>query len=816
MLTNYLKIAFRNLWKHRSVSAINIGGLAIGLASCFLILQYVSFKLSYDQFHQNAKNLYRVVNDRYQNGKLIQHGTITYSGVGRALNDDYEDVIENARVRPGGAQIIITDNKKINEDKILFADQSFLQMFSFPLLAGNNLSALKDPNTAILSSTLAQKLFDVDPSRFSSIVSKTIQFGTDSTPCKITGVFSDMPDNSHLQFDIILSYSSVTSRWKEADYDFTQSDFWHYIQLKPGADYQQLNARLAAFSKKHFEGNKVSGSDEVFYLQPVTRAHLYSDFEYEIGQTGSATVVWSLLAVALFILALAWVNYINLATARSVERAREVGIRKVVGGLKNQLMVQFMVESLLVNMLAIVLAVALVWLLQGKFNQLLGINLSFSYLFTKGMSGYLIPAGLLIVLLTGIFISGFYPAFILSAFRPITVLKGKLGHSKKGVLLRKSLVVTQFSVTIMLLIGSLIVVRQIRFMNQKSLGFNMDQVMIISSPRLTEWDSTFINRINSFKEDLKKFSFVKAAASSWSLPGAEIGRSFNVRRREADGTQRFTMRHTGIDYDFINTLGIKLVAGRNFGPADHDPNFEKLHNALLNESAVRLLGFASPEDAIDKVVLRGDKAWTVVGVIGDFHQKSVRYPIEPAMFFPAYSTYSDISVRLNTKETSEAIATIRQEYDKFFPGNLFDYAFLDERFNSQYKNEMLFEKTFSIFSILAILVASLGLLGLTMYAVYQRTREIGVRKVLGASTLNILYLVSIDFLKLVMIACLIAIPVAWWIMQSWLNDFAYRAPVSWWIFASAAGLSILIAVLTMSYQAVKAAWLNPVKALRTE
>lgn len=816
MIRNYFKIALRNLWKHRSVSAINIGGLAIGIASCILILQYVNFKLSFDQFHSNANDLYRVVNDRYQNGKLIQHGTITYSGVGRALNDDYEDVVENARVRPGGTEIIITENKKINEDKILFADQSFLHMFSFPLLAGNAQTALKDPFTAVISESLAKKLYGNDLSGLQSVVGERIQFGIDSTPCKITAVFKDMPANSHLQYDIILSYSSVVARWKEADYNFTQSDFWHYVQLKPGTDYKKLNARLGAFSKKHFDGNKVSGSDEVFYLQPVTRAHLYSDFEYEIGQTGSATVVWSLLAIALFIISLAWVNYINLATARSVERAREVGIRKVVGGLKKQLMFQFMMESLLVNFIAILMAILLVWLLQGAFNQMLGIDLSLSYIFAKGLSGYLVPVGLLVILLLGIFLSGLYPAFVLSAFRPITVLKGKLGHSAKGVLLRKTLVVTQFSVTIMLLIGSLMVVRQIKFMNHKSLGFSMNQVLIISSPKLTEWDSTFITRINTFKEDLKKLSFVKAAATSWSLPGGEIGRSFNVRRQGAEGQQRFTMRHTAIDYDFINTLGIKLIAGRNFTPADHHPDFEKLQTILLNESAAKLLGFKSPQEAINQTIMRGDKAWTVVGVIADYHQKSVRYPIEPTLFMPSYSTYSDISVRLDTKEPSEAIASIRQEYDKFFPGNLFDYVFLDDRFNGQYKNEVLFEKAFSIFSILAIVVASLGLLGLTMFAVYQRTKEIGIRKVLGASAFNILYLVAKDFLLLVVIACIIAIPVAWWIMQGWLNDFAYRAPMSWWIFALAAGFSILIALLTMSYQAIKAAWLNPVKTLRSE
>lgn len=816
MISNYLKVAFRNLWKHRSFSAINIGGLAIGLAACLLILQYVSFKLSYDQFHNNAKDIYRVANDRYQNGKLIQHGTITYSGIGKALKDDYEEVIENARVRPGGEIIIDHNNKKISENENYYVDNSFLTMFSFPLLAGNSAKALKDPYSVVLSETLAKKIFDEYKDHIQDAVGQTLVFNRDSMPYRVDAICKDVPENSHLAFNMLVSYNTIMSYgWKEADYDFTQSDFWHYVQLKPGADYKAVNAKLDAFSQKHFEGNKISGSDEKFFLQPLTKAHLYSDFEYEIANTGSATVVWSLLTIAVIIIILAWVNYINLATARSVERAKEVGIRKVAGGMKNQLIFQFMTESILVNLMAIVIAVAVVLLLQRSFNNMLQMQLSLSYLFTKGMSGYIIPIALISVILLGIFVSGFYPAFVLSAFRPIAVLKGKLSSSKKGVLLRKGLVIGQFSITVMLMIGSLIVVKQMRFVNKKELGFTMDQMLIVRSPRLTEFDSTFIDRVNAFKEDIKQLSFVKAAATSWNVPGGETGRSFNVRRMDSSAT-RNTVRHTGIDYDFINTLGVKLIAGRNFTRADHNTQFSKLHNMLINESAVKLLGFKSNEDAIGKVILRGDRKWDVVGVIGDYHQKSVRYPIEPTIFMPAYSTGSDITVRLGSKDVSDAIAAIRLKYEQFFPGNLFEYGFLDERFNRQYKNDLLFEKAFAIFAGLAILVACLGLLGLTMYATYQRTKEIGVRKVLGASVGTILLLLSRDFIKLVIISCVIAIPVSWWVMDNWLQDFAYRAPMSWWIFAIAAGAALMIALLTMSFQAIKAALMNPVKSLRTE
>lgn len=816
MFSSYIKIALRNLWRHKSFSAINIGGLAIGITACLLILQYVSFKLSFDQFHSNAKDLYRVVNDRYQDGKLIQHGTITYSGVGKAMNDDWEEVIENARVQPGEEVIINRNNARISEKNFLLVDPSFLNMFSFPLLAGNRATALKDPYSVVLTESLARKLFSEYKDNIQEVVGQSLQFNRDSTPFRVDGICKDVPAHSHLSFNMLVSYSTLISMgWLAADYNFTESDFWHYIQLKPGTNADALNTKMAAFSDKHFQGTKISGSTEKFYLQPITRAHLYSNFEYEFGKTGSATVVWSLLTVAIVIILLAWVNYINLATARSVERAREVGIRKVAGGRKTQLIVQFMIESLLVNIFAILLALALVVLVQKNFNQLLQLPLSLSYVFVKGMSGYGIPIALCGLMLLGIFISGFYPAFILSAFRPIAVLKGKLSNSKKGVMLRKGLVVAQFSITIMLLIGSFIVVKQMRYITKKELGFDMQQILVIKSPSLTGFDSTFISRVDAFKEDLKKLSFVKSAASSWNVPGGELGRSFNVRRSDSLSVKN-TVRHTGVDYDFLHTMGIKLVAGRNFSSADHNPDFSKLHNLLINESAVKLLGYQSPQDAIGKTILRGEKKWDIVGVIGDYHQKSVRYTIEPTIFMPAYSTNSEISVRLTTNDLAEAMSVIRLKYEQFFPGNLFDYMFLDERFNNQYQNDIVFERAFALFAGLAVFVACLGLLGLTMYATYQRTKEIGVRKVLGASSGSILFLLSTDFIKLVMIACALAIPASWWIMNNWLEDFAYRTSMSWWLFALAALSSILIAVITISFQTLRAAHMNPVKSLRSE
>jgi len=817
MLKNYIKIAVRHFFRNKIFSLLNITGLAIGMAACLLILQYVSFKLSYDQFHHHTKEIHRVVNDRYQNGKLIQHGTITYSGVGKAMNDDFEEVVLNTRLTAGGKKIIIYNDKKLSEEKVFFVENSFFSMFSFNLITGGEASVLNNPYTVVLSEEFIRRIYDYKGSDFNQFVGKTVKISTDSMPYKIEGVFKNIPENSHLEFNLLISYKTLASYgWNASEYDFTSSAFWHYVQLKPGADYNALNKKMNAFSQRHFQGNKISGSDEKFYLQPLSKAHLYSDFEYEIGKTGSASVVWGLLLVAMFIIVIAWVNYINLATARSSQRAKEVGIRKVVGGLKKQLIQQFLMESTIINLLGIGLAVLLVLFLQPAFNNLLQHQLSLSYLLVKGQNGYIILFALIGIIVAGVFISGFYPAFVLSSFKPIAVLKGKYSSSKNGILFRKILVVGQFTATVALIIGSAVVYKQINYLNHKELGFNMDQMLIIKPPVLTGWDSTFISKTNLLKEELKSITGVKGAATSLRVPGTELGRSFNVRLAVAGSEERFTMREAGVDYDFITLYGIKVLAGRNFTTTDHNPDWDKLQNTIINLSAAKLLGFKSPQEAIGKAIMEGDRKWDVIGVVGDHHQKSLRHPLEPIVFMPVYSTYSEISVKVDGANISNTIADIKQKYAKFFPGNLFDYYFLDAQFNLQYQNEQLFGKVFGIFTGFAIFVACLGLFGLTMFATVQRTKEIGVRKVLGASVSNILILLSKDFIILIAIACLIAFPISWWVMSNWLQDFHYRTNINGWVFLIAGISALLIALITISMQATKAALSNPVKSLRAE
>ncbi len=820
MIWNYFKIAWRNLEKNKTFSLINIAGLSLGMTTCILILQYVSFELSYDQFNSNAQDLYRVYNDRYQNGKLTQHGTITYSAIGKAMQDEYPEIINHARVVPLRSVIIRSGEKKIEDNLTVAADNSFLEMFTYPLVAGNKTNALSEPNSIVISEKIAGKLFDYTSGNYQDLIGKTIVFNRDSIPQKITGVCKNVPENSHLQFDILLSYVSLYSggnnNWKQAEYDFTNSDFWHYLQLQPGTDYKALEAKFPAFSDKYFQGNKVSGSEEKFYLQPLSKAHLYSDFEYEIGKTGNAGSVWALLIIGLFIIVIAWVNYINLATAKSAERAKEVGIRKVSGAGRFQLIRQFLLESILINCIALMVAVVLVLALQNSFNQLLGYNLSMSYLFHKGLSGYTIAIGLISIFLIGIIVSGFYPAFVLSSFKPILVLKGKFSASNKGILLRKGLVIGQFAITVALIIGSIIVYQQMTYVGKQKLGMNLDQILLVKPPVLTQWDSTFIGRQASFKEELKQLPHISNVAMTDRPIGQEMARAFTVHPVGANPDVNYAMRNYGASQEFLDVYDIKLANGRNFSANDYNYKWSNLHNILLNESAVRLMGYQSNEEALGKQLEVFNKTWDIIGIIEDFHQKSLHYPVEPMFILPTSGTNSPISIKIDPVNVSTTIASIKDIYEKFFPGNLFDYGFIDEKFNEQYKNDVLFGKVFALFSGFAIFIACLGLLGLSLFTTTQRIKEIGVRKVLGASVSNIVMLLSKDFIVLIIIAFVIATPLAWYFMNNWLENFAYRININWWVFFFAGLIAILIAVATISSHAIKTALANPVKSLRTE
>ena len=820
MFSIYLKSAWRNLLKYKFFSFIAVAGLAIGLCACILIIQYVNAELSVDRFHTKLDNLFRVVNDRYQQGSLVQHSTMTYSGIGKAMKQDIPEVEAYCRVTPYRVEVISWLDKKIADQRVIAVDTAFLSMFSYTLLAGDRQSALREPNSIIVSEKMAREQLGVKEPQ--SLLGQMLVFDTDSLPYKITGICKDAPGKSQLHFDLLMSYISLYSRngnnqFGVADYDFTQPSFWQYIQLKEGADHETVERKFAALNTKYFPKAAASGTREVFHLQPLRKAYLYSDFEYEIGKTGNYRIVWSLLVIALFILVLAWMNYINLSTARSLERAKEVGIRKVTGASRLQLIKQFLAEALLVNIVAIIIAVFLTGLLQNGFNQLVNRELSIGMLFSKQTADTGVTLLFVLFSVAGIFLSGFYPAFVLSAYNPLKVLRGKFSRSVSGVFLRQSLVTAQFAISILLIIGSFVVYRQLRFMTGQSLGYNMEQMLILRKPVLSNQGAAFMTHADGFINTVQQLAHVKGAAVSGRIPGNELGKIDNVKRTDVALNNQRTMTNMGVDARFINLYQMKLLAGRNFSPSDYNDDPAKVHTLIINETALRQLAFKSPQEAVGKSVTAINRTWDIIGVVADFHQQSLKSGIEPVLLLPTLlGQYSQFSVKVDPQQLPATLESIKKAYAGYFPGNIFDYYFLDEKFNRQYSNDYLFGKVFGLFAALAILIACLGLSGLSLLTTIQRTKEIGVRKVLGASVTGIVLLLSKDFIKLVLFAIIIASPVAWYIMHLWLQDFAYRIALSWWIFASAGLLSLVISLLVIGFRTVRSAIANPANSLRTE
>ncbi|MEO7988423.1 MAG: ABC transporter permease [Chryseolinea sp.] len=820
MLRNYFTIAFRNVLKNKVFSAINIFGLGIGLAACLLIFQFVSFELSYDTFSEKLDRTYRVTNDRFQNGKLIQHGTIMYPTIGPTMAKDYPEIEMYTRLMPGGDLNIKVDEKIFKGENSHFVDEHFLSVFSFPMLAGERLTALKDRYTMVITERTAIKYFGVPDKNYSSVLGKEVYWGLDTQPYKITGVCTNVPENSHLQFDGLVSYSTlIYPQDHGADDSWTWSDMYHYLVLKPGVDYKTLEAKFPEFSQRYFQGDKVSGSVEKFYLQPMKNTHLYSDYEYDFAKTASGKAVWAMVIVAVFVLLIAWINYINLTTSRALDRAKEVGLRKVMGALRSQLIKQFLFESILISLFAFVIALAIVMLSQSSFNEMINGNLSWwKVLSEMNASTTMI---LVSVMITGVLLSGFYPAFVLSSYHPVTVLKGKFQRSSRGQFLRKSLVVFQFTSSAALITGTLVVSKQLRFMNEADLGVNIHNTLIVQAPERTAWDSTFIQRVESYKHELTQIKGVVSATTSWRLPGDRLGRSFGIRLSDQPSDAHFTMSHQGVDHNFFDTYDIAILAGRKFLPTDHRIDFDKIEAVILNLNAIKLLGIDSPQNAIGKQIIWGDSKTkiTIVGVVNNFHQQSLKNPMEPMIFAPAYSTNSSTSIKLDNTykdKPQKIIADVREAFLKFFPDNAFEYTFLEDRFKHQYNDDNRFGKVISVFTLLAIIISCLGLVGLSSYMAIQRTKEIGIRKVLGASLFSIVTLLSSGFIKLVLLATLLALPIAYIAAENWLEGYAYKISPGVLIFALPVILILLIASFTMSFQVLRTARTNPADTLKYE
>ncbi|WP_128546008.1 ABC transporter permease [Larkinella soli] len=805
MLRNYLKIAFRNLVRHKAFSAINIVGLAIGLAACLLILQYVAFELSYDNFHQNRDRIYRVRQDRYDNGKLSTQWAGGAQAAGNSFKKAFAEVEDYVKVLKRRAAVVDFGDKSQKAERVFIASESFFKIFSFPLLSGDVNTVLSEPNTVALSESLARKLFgSQDP------MGKTIRINRKNA-VRVTGVYRDMPANSHLKADLLIPHLTFI---KEVGAENNPDNAWmwdgalSYLLLRPGIDPQALEAKFPAYIKKTIGAElKKYNADAVYTLQPLRDIHLYSHFMEEAEPNGDGNTVYLLLGIAFFIVVIAWVNYINLATARAINRAKEVGVRKAVGSQRSQLIRQFLFESLLLNAFAVVLALVMVAAALPVFNSISGQQLTLSLLGNKLF--WLALTGLFVI---GVFFSGIYPAFVLSGFKPVAVLKGRMVTSRQGIVLRKSLVVFQFAASLFLLVGTLAVFRQIQFMREQNLGLDIDQTLVISRP-IVVTDSTFLQQMNAFKGELLRRAGIRNIAASSVVPGeASDWNAGGIRLKGTDESKGTQYRVIAVDYDYLPTFNLKLLAGRNFSKEfGADPKA-----LIFNKKAVQQLGFNKPEDAIGKQIEFWGETFTLVGVTDNFHQQSLRDAYEPLILRLIPDVRGYFSVKMTPKNLNATIGDIRSEWNRFFPGNPFEYFFLDEHFNAQYRADQRFGQVFGFFTGLAILVACLGLFGLASFTTAQRTKEIGIRKVLGASVGEILQLLYREFAVLVLIAFVVATPIAWYAVSRWQEGYAFRADLQWWLFALPFVLVLLVALLTVSFQTLKAALMNPVTSLRSE
>lgn len=812
MLKNYLKIAWRNLLKNKTFSLINITGLASGLACFILIALYVADELSYDRFHEKANRIYRINSDIVFGGNKLNLA-VSSDPMGETLKKDYPQVQSYVRFFAGdGYRMVKKGSQYIREDNVAHADSTLFDVFSIPLIAGEAKSTLNEPKTVILSESTAKKYYGT-----TDVVGKMLETDENkSTLYKITGVYKDLPHNSHLKLDMIFSMFNFNYQFG----NYLSHNFHTYIVLQPGVNYKDFEKNFVQVIDKYvlpqakqfmninsMDEFRKSGNRLEYGLIPLTDIHLHSDRQFELSVNGSIQYVYIFSAVAIFVLLLACINFMNLSTARSSNRAKEVGIRKVLGTERRSLINQFLTESTLTVLIATVIAVGIVWLTLSWFNNLSGKQLSMLDLFQPQYILFLVALPLVVGLL-----AGGYPAFFLSSFKPIAVLKGKINAGFKRSALRNVLVVFQFATSIILIVGTIIVYRQLNFIQTKKLGFNKDQVLIVNGT------GGLWNKTEAFKEDVSGLAGVSGATFAGYLPVSNSSRNDNTYSTSPvmDSKNGFNMQTWQADYDYFKVMGMEIVKGRAFSK-----EFGTDTSAMIiNESLAKLLGFKDPigqklyTNYQDQSGTRFI-SYTVVGVVKDFHFESLRQNIGPLCFRlgkPDWVT----AFKVNTSNINELVKSVEAKWKTYAPSMPFSYQFLDEAFDNMYRVEQRTGKLGLTLAIIAILIACLGLFGLATYMAEQRIKEIGVRKVLGASIADLVTMLSKDFLKLVIISTILAVPLSWWAMNKWLQDFAYRVSVGWWVFAAAGILALLIAVLTVSSQAIKAALANPVKSLRTE
>lgn len=803
MVKNYLKVAIRNIIKHKGFSIINILGLATGIACSIFILLFVAHELSYDKFHEKADRIYRIA-VRASVGDTKIRQTYSSSATFKKLLEDFPEIEKGVKFLRLGRTPINLGDKTFYESRFYAVDSTFFDVFTFPLIHGDPNTALSGPNSMVISKDTALKYFG-STDAVGKILRADFSYGSGSIDFEITGVSENVPSNSHFHYDLLVSSSTFPTFIN--DPGWTSNNFITYVVLKEGIKSEWFNERLKEFTRRHMGGEQfdawvAKGNYWEYFLQPVTEIHLNSDLNGEFEANGNETYIYIFSAISIIILLIACINFMNLSTAKSSLRAKEVGMRKVVGSGRRNLVSQFLSESVLLSFISLTIGMVLVIILLPLYKNLIGRPLEIHYFDNL----IVIPSLLALGLIVGI-ISGSYPAFFLSSFKPITALRGMAIRSRGGSWLRNLLVIFQFTISIFLIIGTLAVHQQLKFFQNKKLGFDKEQVLVIRNP------GALGNNIVPFKESLHNYSQIKDVSGSNTLPGE----SFSNIGFGAEGVDKsFTLNLCVCDYDFLKTLKLELSRGRFFSKDFSTDS----HAAVLNEKAVELLGW---DDPIGKKINnwsqnRGD--FTVIGVIKDYHYESLHQEIRPQALFLSGGYYTNvesyISVRLSTENISETIGYVENTWRDFAPNKPFEYSFLDEDYNNLYINEQQTRKLFSIFSFLAIFIACLGLFGLASFIADRRTKEIGIRKVLGASVLRIVQILNKSFMKWVLLANLIAWPAAWFVMNRWLQNFAYRIDLSWWMFVLAALLALVIAFITVSFQTVKAALRNPVDSLRYE
>jgi putative ABC transport system permease protein len=808
MIRNYIKTAWRGFKSNRIFAFINVFGLAVGLTCCMLISAYLYNELNYDTYPANAKQIYRVGIHLTQNASVTDFPMVDV-GVGPGIKAAFPQVLDYTRLLSDHPDYIKYGDKTFKEEKLALADPNFFQMFSIPLLEGDGRTALSQPNSIVISRAFEHKYFGDEPGLNKLLASTGKLY-------KVTGVIDKVPDNSHFHADAFISMSTEVP--PSAPQTWSNVGFYTYLLLDKNADPKQLEAKLPQLVAKyvvpetmHDMGVSLAEAQKdvktfLFDLQPLTDIHLHSATKYEFEPNGDIHYIYIFGALAVFILVLACINFTNLATASAAKRSKEIGIRKVLGSEKNKLVWQFLTESIMLTCLAMLLALGLVYLLLPYFNVLAGKQITMGFFF----SARAIAFELGLTLFVG-FIAGIYPAFFLSSFKILNVLKGNgtAQISGKGGL-RSSLIVFQFAISTALVVATFIVYQQLHFMQTTKLGYNKDQVLVLKET----W--SLKTNIEAFKQQLLQNRMVENATISSNVPGSGNMNGTEVYAKDiADRGSRSEIQIGifNIDDTYIPTLGMQLLKGRNFYPNNSPSDSSAI---IINQAAVASLGWDPNSDPTGKVIIRsGGKHYTVVGLVQDFHYTSVKQKIGPIMMLPHHNNGA-IMLKINTADVRPLIADLKTQWDSYNTGIPFSYVFLDEQYAKLYTAEEHVGSIFTTFSVIAVIIACLGLFGLAAFMIRQRVKEIGIRKVLGASPVTITAMLSKEFIKLIVIASVISFPVTWYAMNKWLQDFAYRITIPWWVFIAAGGIALAVAILTISYQSIKAALANPVKSLRSE